>query len=622
MKVAIIGAGISGIAVAHRLHRMHEMTVFEAEDRPGGHANTVRVDTAHETHHDRHRVHRLQRPQLPEFQATADRRRGRLATVEHELQRRGRATGTSSTAAPRRTACSPSARTSRRRGSTGWCSTWRASTVPPASCSPPMSDGPSLGDVARAAALLPAVHRAADRAAGRRRVVGRPGADVELPRALPGRVLRQPRDARFVNRAAVADDPRRLAQLRRGADAPLARPLRFGCTGHARSGDRAPTTCRSQTRTPRFETLRPRRARDPLRPGACSCCGRGGREHERRCSARSRTRPTRRSCTPTRGCSHAVAARGRAGTTTCSSEPTGPRRGDLSPQPPPGDRRARAVLVTLNRTAAIDPAKMIRTHRVRPPRVHATRACEAQARHAEIDGRNRTSFCGAWWGSGLPRGRRRQRRCASADAYRSGCMSDSCIYEGTLRHRRFEVAERGSRTGWRSRTSISTSCRRCSAGGSCAARPGSCGSAGATTSARPRCRSRDAVRDRGGGIPRRPDPACLTQLRSFGTCFNPVSFYYCFGPDGERPARGVLAEVTNTPWGERAQLRAARGRAGTPSWPGVFDKQMHVSPFMGMDHRYCWRLAAPGETLSVHIENQTARAGWRSTRPWRCAASS
>jgi len=50
MRVAIIGAGISGIAVAHRLHRMHDVTVFEAEGRPGGHANTIRVDTAYETH--------------------------------------------------------------------------------------------------------------------------------------------------------------------------------------------------------------------------------------------------------------------------------------------------------------------------------------------------------------------------------------------------------------------------------------------------------------------------------------------------------------------------------------------------------------------------------------------
>jgi predicted NAD/FAD-binding protein len=51
MRVAVIGAGISGIAVAHRLHGLHDVTVFEADSRPGGHANTIRVDTAYETHH-------------------------------------------------------------------------------------------------------------------------------------------------------------------------------------------------------------------------------------------------------------------------------------------------------------------------------------------------------------------------------------------------------------------------------------------------------------------------------------------------------------------------------------------------------------------------------------------
>ena len=50
MKVAIIGAGISGLTVAHLLHRAHEVTVFEAADYLGGHTNTVRVDTPHETH--------------------------------------------------------------------------------------------------------------------------------------------------------------------------------------------------------------------------------------------------------------------------------------------------------------------------------------------------------------------------------------------------------------------------------------------------------------------------------------------------------------------------------------------------------------------------------------------
>jgi hypothetical protein len=96
----------------------------------------------------------------------------------------------------------------------------------------------------------------------------------------------------------------------------------------------------------------------------------------------------------------------------------------------------------------------------------------------------------------------------------------------------------------------------------------------------------------------------LTQLRSFGTCFNPVSFYYCFAPGGEQLA-AVVAEVTNTPWGERHRyVLHAAGDAAVID--GAFDKAMHVSPFMGMDQRYVWRLAVPGETLSVHIENRNA----------------
>jgi DUF1365 family protein len=34
---------------------------------------------------------------------------------------------------------------------------------------------------------------------------------------------------------------------------------------------------------------------------------------------------------------------------------------------------------------------------------------------------------------------------------------------------------------------------------------------------------------------------------------------------------------------------------------GSFAKELHVSPFMGMDHRYEWRMTEPAQTLSVHI---------------------
>ncbi len=50
MRIAIVGTGISGLAAAHRLHGEHELTIYEAGPRIGGHTNTVRVDLADETH--------------------------------------------------------------------------------------------------------------------------------------------------------------------------------------------------------------------------------------------------------------------------------------------------------------------------------------------------------------------------------------------------------------------------------------------------------------------------------------------------------------------------------------------------------------------------------------------
>lgn len=43
MKIAIIGSGISGLTTAYYLHKQHEITVYEADTRPGGHTATVDV---------------------------------------------------------------------------------------------------------------------------------------------------------------------------------------------------------------------------------------------------------------------------------------------------------------------------------------------------------------------------------------------------------------------------------------------------------------------------------------------------------------------------------------------------------------------------------------------------
>ena len=52
--------------------------------------------------------------------------------------------------------------------------------------------------------------------------------------------------------------------------------------------------------------------------------------------------------------------------------------------------------------------------------------------------------------------------------------------------------------------------------------------------------------------------------------------------------------MTNTPWGER-HAYVIDGREG------VFDKALHVSPFMPMEQRYSWRATTPDDTLKVHI---------------------
>src|SRR6201989_3051914 len=44
MKIAIVGTGISGLVAAHHLHRRHDVTVYEANARIGGHTHTVAVE--------------------------------------------------------------------------------------------------------------------------------------------------------------------------------------------------------------------------------------------------------------------------------------------------------------------------------------------------------------------------------------------------------------------------------------------------------------------------------------------------------------------------------------------------------------------------------------------------
>ena len=187
-------------------------------------------------------------------------------------------------------------------------------------------------------------------------------------------------------------------------------------------------------------------------------------------------------------------------------------------------------------------------------------------------------------------------------------MSASAVYEGTIRHRRFEPVahefsyrfflmylDLGELPGvldpyplWSARRRAPARFRREDFMGE----PG-----------RPldEC-ARDAVEAATGARPAGP-VRLLAGLRYLGHSFNPVSFYYCFDSAGER-VEAVVADVENIPWGERHPYVLARGEREGSVLSDELDKTLHVSPLMGMDQTYGFRASEPRERLAVHIESR------------------
>lgn len=92
----------------------------------------------------------------------------------------------------------------------------------------------------------------------------------------------------------------------------------------------------------------------------------------------------------------------------------------------------------------------------------------------------------------------------------------------------------------------------------------------------------------------------LTNLRYFGFLMNPITCYYVF--DTQENLRYIVADVTNTPWGESTPY-VIPCSPGSDSSQHQFDKRMHVSPFMPMDMEYRWHSTTPGDTLNLNLQN-------------------
>jgi len=89
----------------------------------------------------------------------------------------------------------------------------------------------------------------------------------------------------------------------------------------------------------------------------------------------------------------------------------------------------------------------------------------------------------------------------------------------------------------------------------------------------------------------------LCMPRTLGYCFNPLSIFFCHREDGELAA--IIYQVHNT-FAERYSYVIAVEGAGNAIRQNC-RKRFYVSPFLDMDLRYDFRVAAPDDRVAVAI---------------------
>lgn len=93
----------------------------------------------------------------------------------------------------------------------------------------------------------------------------------------------------------------------------------------------------------------------------------------------------------------------------------------------------------------------------------------------------------------------------------------------------------------------------------------------------------------------------LTNLRVFGHVFDPVSWWFCHGPDGRLAF--VVAEVNNTFGDSHCYLLDDLERRSDGSVRAAASKRFHVSPFLpidGLDYRFTFVVTS--DRIVAHMD--------------------
>lgn len=109
----------------------------------------------------------------------------------------------------------------------------------------------------------------------------------------------------------------------------------------------------------------------------------------------------------------------------------------------------------------------------------------------------------------------------------------------------------------------------------------------------------------------------LSQPRTWGWMFNPITVYLAWDAEGAFDPVGAVLEVTNTPWKERVMYPLRLERAGE-RLTARFTKQLHVSPFLDENYDYVLSVAQqplptrtptePGRSLQIGIDVHRPRS--------------